>query len=106
MNIGSMNKRISLEVETKTSDGMGGSLVVWKEMASDIACSIWPVTASEQIQSSASTMIVSHRIRMRYRSDIKANWRLKYHNSYFNIVSIIDRNMDHRMLELLVKEVA
>jgi len=106
MNIGSMNKRISLEVETKTSDGMGGSLVVWKEMASDVACSIWPITASEQIQSSASTMIASHRIRMRYRRDIKANWRLKYHNSYFNIVSIIDRNMDHRMLELLVKEAA
>jgi len=106
MNIGSLNKRISLEAETKTSDGMGGSLVVWKEMASDVACSIWPITASEQIQSSASTMIASHRIRMRYRSDIKANWRLKYHNSYYNIVSIINHNMANRMLELLVKETA
>jgi len=106
MNIGSMNKRISLEAETKVSDLMGGSLVVWKEMASNIACSIWPISATEQIQSLGSTMVVSHRVRMRYRSDIKASWRLKYHHSYFNIVAPINPNMANRMLELLCKEVA
>ena len=101
-----MDKRISLEAETKTSDGMGGSIVVWKEMASDVACSIWPISATEQIQSMGSVMTMTHRIRMRYRSDIRASWRIKYHNSYYNIVAPINHNMANRMLELLVKEAA
>ena len=106
MRIGDLQHRISLEAETKASDLMGGSLVVWKEMASNIACSIWPISATEQIQSLGSTMVVSHRVRMRYRSDIKASWRLKYHNNYYNVVSILNHNMANRMLELLVKEAA
>jgi len=87
------------------ADGMGGLEKEWVDIAI-VWASIWPISANEQIQSSASTMIASHRIRMRYRSDIKANWRLKYHNSYYNIVSIINHNMANRMLELLVKEAA
>jgi len=105
MRIGDLNHKVLIQYPTKAGDGMGGFTDTWND-GDSIFCSIWPITASEQIQSSASTMIASHRIRMRYRSDIKANWRLRYHNSYFNIVSIIDRNMDHRMLELLVKEAA
>ena len=103
MRIGDLNRKITIQYPTKASDLMGGFVDTWTD-GDSIFASIWPITASEQIQSASPTMIVSHRIRMRYRSDIKANWRLKYHNTYFNIVSILDHNMSHRMLELLVKE--
>jgi len=105
MNIGSMNKRVLIQYPTKIGDDMGGFIDTWTD-GDTVFCSIWPISATEQIQSSASTMIASHRIRMRYRSDIKANWRLKYHHSYYNVVSIINHNMANRMLELLVKEAA
>ena len=84
---------------------MGGWEILWKEMASDVACAIWPISALEQIKSQGVVMTSTHRIRMRYRSDIRSNWRLRYKNDYFNIVSLIDQNLDHRVLDILCKAV-
>jgi len=106
MQIGSLNKTISIEAPTKAPDGMGGTTNSWKVMAFDIPAAIWPTSATEQIKSMGETMIISHRIRIRYRSDIRANWRLKYKNSYYNIVSIINNNMGNKILDILAKEAA
>ena len=105
MNIGSLKHRISLEAQTKTPDGMGGFLIVWTEMASDVPAAIWGISANEQIQNQSVAMTMSHRIRIRYRSDIRSSWRLKYKNSYFDIVSIVNPNMSNRMLDVMVKAV-
>jgi SPP1 family predicted phage head-tail adaptor len=51
-------------------------------------------------------MTITHRIRIRYRANIKSSWRIKFANRYFNIVSIIDQNMQHKWLDILVKEAA
>jgi len=105
MRIGDLRHRISLEAPTKVSDLMGGWTITWKEMAADIAAAIWPTSASEQIKSMGVTMTMSHRIRIRYRSDIRSNWRLKYKNSYFDIASIVNPNMENRTLDLIIKAV-
>ena len=104
MNIGSLNKRINLECETRVSDGMGGTINSWKEMASDVSAAIWPTSAKEQIQQSGAVMTISHRIRIRYRSDIRASWRLKHKGRYFDIVSLINPDMGNRILDILAKE--
>lgn len=104
MNIGSMRHRILIQYPTIVRDGMGGETITWND-GDTVYASIWSTTAAEQIQANASTMVVSHRIRMRYRSDIMGNWRLKYGHKYYNIVSIIDKDMSHTSLELLCKAV-
>ena len=104
MKVGSLNKRVTLQAKTKASDGGGSFTVTWKDMAT-VACSIWPISAKEQVASMGQTMVISHRIRMRYRSDVKPSWRIKYRNIYYNIVSIIDINMEHVTLEILAKQV-
>jgi SPP1 family predicted phage head-tail adaptor len=104
MRIGEKNKRVTIQYPTLTPDGMGGHTTVWNS-AGSVWASIWPVSATEIIASNASSMVSTHRIRMRYRKDIKANWRVKYHNTYFNVVSILDLNMAHRELEILAKAV-
>ena len=106
MRIGDLNKRIDIEASTKVSDGMGGFTVAWTAVASSIAAAIWPVSASEIVQAAQPTMLITHRIRIRYRSGIKASFRIKFGNSYFNIYAIIDANMGHRYLDLMVKEAA
>ena len=106
MQIGSLNKTISIEAPTKAPDGMGGTTNSWKEMASDVAAAIWPTSAAEQIKSLGETMIISHRIRLRYRKDIRSNWRLKYKDSYYNIISIINPDMANKILDILAKEAA
>ena len=101
-----LNKRIDFQAQTKVPDNMGGFTVVWASMASSIAAAIWPVSASEAIQGSRPVMDITHRIRIRYRANLKASWRISWAGKYFNIVSIIDPNSAHRWLDILAKEAA
>jgi len=60
-----LNKRIEIQSPTLTSDGMGGSNVVWATAYKKWAA-IWPVSANELVAANATTMVISHRIRIRY----------------------------------------
>ena len=105
MNIGSLNKRIEIQSPTLTSDGMGGFDTVFATVAT-VWSAIWPTSASERIQSMGAVMTISHRIRIRYRSDIRSGWRLKFKDRYFDIVSIVNPSESNRMLDIMCKEVA
>lgn len=105
MNIGDLNKRIIWQYKTKTPDGMGGftdsyidACVTW--------AAIWPVSANETVAANAISMVVSHRIRIRYRSAFKSGWRGKYGNRYFAIVSVINQNEKNEWLDIMCKEAA
>ena len=103
MRIGDLNKRITLQYQTKTPDGMGGFTVVWVDAAT-VWAAIWPVSATETIQAAQATMTITHRVRIRFRAVLKASWRVSWAGRYFNVVSIIDPNMAHRWLDLMCKE--
>ncbi len=105
MQSGDLKHRIELQATTKAPDGMGGFTVVWTTM-NIVAAAIWPISASEQVKNMGVAMTVTHRIRIRYRANLKASWRIKFENRYFNIVSIIDQNMAHEQLDIMVKEAA
>ncbi len=105
MRIGELSKRITLQYPTKTSDGMGGFATTWNDAAT-VYAAIWPVSAKETVQAMGQAMTITHRIRMRYRANIRSSWRIKFGNKYYNIVSIIDQNMAHKWLDILVKEAA
>ena len=100
-----LNKRITLQAPSKAPDGMGGFTVTWTDAAT-IWAAVWPVNATEAIRAGQPAMTVTHRIRVRYRSVIRASWRISYAGRYFNIVSIIDPNAAHRWLDILCKEAA
>ena len=106
MQIGDLNKRITFQSSTKTADGMGGFSVVWAAIPdpATVWAGIWPVSASEQIQANATTMTISHRIRIRYQSGIKGSYRIKFGTRYFAIVSIINPNERNEWLDLICKE--
>ena len=104
MKIGDLKHRITLQAPIKAPDGMGGFDNTWSDRDT-ISAAIWPVSAKEQVASMGAVMTMSHRIRIRYRSDVKANWRFKYKNSYFNIVSIVNPNMANKQLDIMVKAV-
>ena len=105
MGIGDLKKRVTLQYQTKVADGMGGFTVSWVDAAT-VWSAIWPVSATETIQADKTTMIITHRIRIRYRSGIRASWRVSWGGKYFNIVSIINPNMSNRWLDVMVKEAA
>lgn len=105
MRIGDLKKRVEIQVATKIPDDMGGFISTFSTIAT-VFCAIWPTSASEIIAANAVSMVVSHRIRIRYRSTLKASWRIKFGERYFNIVSIINPNMANKYLDIMAKEAA
>lgn len=103
---GDLNKRITIQAPTKVSDGMGGFTNSYTAVASSIPAAIWPVSANDIIQANSTTMLVTHRIRIRYRSVLKTSWRVKFGTNYYTIVSILNPNMARKHLDLLCKEAA
>lgn len=106
MKIGDLNKRVTLQYKTRVADGMGGFTETWTDAAT-VSAAIWPTSAKEMVQANSTTMVVSHRIRIRYRRDIKGSWRVKFGNRYFAIVGgPINPEEKNEWLDLMVKEAA
>lgn len=103
MRIGDLNKRITLEYATKVPDGMGSFTLTWVAAATVFAA-IWPVQGSELVQSMQTDMVINCRIRIRYRSVLRPDWRIKYGNRYFNIVSITNPSERNEWLDLYCRE--
>lgn len=103
MRIGGLKKRIGLESPILMADGMGGFSTTYKKEAT-VWAAIWSTLSSEAIRSGQLTLEITHRIRIRHRDDIKGSWRILHGEKYYSIVSIIDPNMDHKLLDLLCKE--
>jgi SPP1 family predicted phage head-tail adaptor len=100
-----LNKRIIIQASTKVPDGGGGVTTVWTDIAT-VWAAVWPVSATEQIQAQATTMVVSHRIRIRWRSVMRSSWRIKFESRYFSIVGITSPNEGREWLDVLCKEAA
>ncbi len=102
MRISDLNKRVDLQAPTKVGDVTTFASVL--PAGTTIAAAIWPISANEVIQANASVLVISHRVRIRYRSVMRANFRIVYAGRNFNIVSIIDVGMNHKWLDILTKE--
>lgn len=103
---GSLDKLIDIQAQTKTSDGMGGFATVWTTLAANVPAAIWDATSNERNQANATTLIITHRVRIRYRSILRASWRLKFGNRLFSIASIVNPNEANEYLDLYCKEAA
>lgn len=100
--IGALNKRITLQSMTQTSDGMGGYSETSKSEIT-VWAAIWPVSASEQVKAMQNTMTISHRIRIRYRT-VDPSWRIRFGLRYFSIVSVVNPNEGNAWIDILSKE--
>ena len=107
MNIGSLKKRIEIQAQQKTPDGMGGFTTVWATLPGyTVDAAIWDATGNERNQANATTLIITHRIRIRYKQGLKASYRIKFGLRYFNIVSIVNPNEANKILDIMAKEAA
>lgn len=103
MRIGDLNKRITIQYEVKTADGMGNFNVVWTDLCT-VWAALWPLSAHEKVQSMQQTMEISHRIRIRYRSGILPSFRIKIGTRYFNILGLINPNEKGEWLDIMARE--
>jgi SPP1 family predicted phage head-tail adaptor len=104
MPIGDLNKRIEIQSFTRVGDGHGGFTDTWRTEAT-VWAAIWPMSATEQVRSEKPLGTVSHRIRIRYRRNLRADWRIKFGNRKFNIVGPpINPNEKNEFLDLMCME--
>jgi len=105
MEAGPLNKRIILQYPALVPDGMGGFSETYTNAGDPIWAAIWPISAREVITAASSTMGVTHRIRIRYRSAIKPDWRIKFGNRYFSIIAgPFNKNERNEQLEFICRE--
>lgn len=107
MRAGTLRHVIDIQDAVETADGMGGFTTVFTAIANgtNLRASIWPLSASERIASDKVELLITHRIRTRYRGGIKADMRIKHGADYYQIKSIINPEMRDIMLEMLCEEI-
>jgi SPP1 family predicted phage head-tail adaptor len=104
MRIGDLRHRVELQAFTTIADGMGGGTATWST-EDTVRAAIWPVSVSEQVKAGSPTMVATHKVRIRYNEDLRAEWRVKFGDRYFSIVSIVNKDEKNAQMDLLCREV-
>ncbi len=104
--IGELRHRLSIQAEQATSDGGGGLSDPWANPVT--VATVWgkvePLTGGERLHALQIQDRLSHRIVIRYRSDVTAAMRVVFGARAFNIRAVIDTGERGRFLELLCDE--
>jgi len=100
--IGGLKKRVTILKQVRTSDGQGGFTETWQEVGT-VWAAIEPISGREYYEAMQLASDVTHRVRMRYM-DLTPHEKIKYDDRVFDIIAVIDVNMEHRELEVLCNE--
>lgn len=94
MRAGQLRHTISIQEQTDTADGMGGFTTSWADISGmdAISAAIWPFSSKESLDAMKLELVVTHKIRIRYRSGITAKNRIKFGSRIFNIISLMNHD--------------
>lgn len=101
--IGELKRRITLQKPVKTEDEGAGKRVNYQAVA-DVWAAIEPISSREFFFAQQGRAEVTHKIHIRFRTDVKNNWRVRFGTAQYLVDSIIDIAGERRFLELLCHE--
>ena len=101
--IGELNKRLTIQVQTKVSDGLGGSTETWVDQDT-VWGSVNPLRGQEKLVAEQTQSKVTHRVKIHFRSVFSGSWRFKFGQRFFNVESVINANEGDVFLELMCEE--
>ena len=99
-----MDKRITIQTVTQTTDNQGGYTEAWATLAT-VWASIEPIKAYEKFQAAQLQTPISHKIMTRYRSGITTAQRISWSSRIFNIKEVINVNEANAFLKIIAIEV-
>ena len=105
------NARITLEYQLKTPDGGGGSTVTWVAASNQgdpakpsIGAIVNEFQSDETVIAMQFQALKVIKVTIRYRTDLKPDWRIKYKGDIYNILGKpIDVGNYHRFLFFRMK---
>jgi SPP1 family predicted phage head-tail adaptor len=103
MKIGDMRQRITFQKEVKTADGSKGFTIAWQDVIS-VWAGVQPLSGREFFQAHQIKAEITHRVKIRYRTDITVKMRIKHRDRYFEIESILDKKERREELEIFCRE--
>ena len=101
------NARITLEYPSKIPDGAGGGTSTWVQAGDPVWAIISDFQSDEMVLAMQSTGVLIHKVRIRYRTDVKSTWRIGYAGKYWSLIGPpVDVAKSRRFLDLRAKETA
>lgn len=101
--IGKLNKRLKFNKLTDSVDSMGQS----KKQLAEI-CEVWgslyPIRGNEFYELQKIQSKITHKAYIRYRAEIDSNCFIQYEDKIYNIESVLDVDLEHKMLEIMCSE--
>lgn len=94
---------LSLERPELTTDGYGGNERTWVKVT-DLWAKITPVSVRETLAKDQVESEITHRIIIRYRTDVLPEMRLRKEGRIFEIIGVMNEMERNRWLQLECKE--
>ncbi|WP_435007991.1 phage head closure protein [Tundrisphaera lichenicola] len=101
----SLRHKVVIQSVSQVTDGQGGFTETWADGAT-VWCSITPIKAYERVQAMQMQTPVSHKIVMRYRSDVTTANRLRFGSRVFEVKEAINVEERGRILQIKALEQA
>lgn len=99
-----LDKRLSFEEKTITTDDYGGQTETWS-LYKNIWGNISPISASNEFSNYISETKITHSIIIRYLNKINTGMRIVYNNRKFMIKSIINIEEMNKYYKILCEEI-
>ncbi|MDK2986534.1 MAG: hypothetical protein PWQ96_2178 [Clostridia bacterium] len=100
MQIGELRDKVTIQEYIQTPDGYGGFSETWQDKYT-VWANIKPLRGREYFEMQKIQSEITHKITIRYRSDINTSNRIRYKDQILNIKSVIDIDNRHRYLEIM-----
>ena len=100
---GKLRQPILIERAVETPDGGGGNAKEWKVIA-QIRAYIKPISGGERFQAMRLESNISHRVFIRYRSDLLPDDRIKFKNRILQVKALVNIEEQDKWLEIYAVE--
>lgn len=100
---GELNRRITLQARSTSKSAFGAQVATWSDVAT-VWARIEPRAGAEPIEAGSLRGVLSHVIRIRYRSGVVPAMRVLYGSRILDVTSVVDVDEAHVALDLYCAE--
>jgi SPP1 family predicted phage head-tail adaptor len=103
MRAGALRHTLVIEQPTETRDAHGQAVQTWTTFAT-VPGSLEPLNGREIFAAAQVQAEITARARIRYLDGVTPKMRIAFESKIYAITAVIDRDLRHRELELLLAE--
>ena len=103
MRAGERRQRITLQKPNRSRNSMNELVDTWADVAT-VWAAVIPNSGQRFFEALQFTSQVQGVVRIRYRTDVRPEWRLKYGVRYLTIISVVNSKEQDRELLIYYKE--